>query len=59
MGSQSRVQIAEFVIDFDSFLLLSFYSAVNLPFLSSPRTHDDVRDTSKPQRENTDRAKLE
>jgi hypothetical protein len=59
MGSQSRVQPANYVSGFDSFLLLSFYSAVNLPFASTPRTPDDVRDTSKPQLKNTDRAKLE
>jgi hypothetical protein len=45
MGSQKRVQPANYVGDFDSFLLLSFYSAVNLPFSSSPRTLHDVRDT--------------
>jgi hypothetical protein len=59
MGSPSRVQPANFVNGFDSFLLLSFYSAVNLSFSSSLRTLDDVRDTSKLQLENTDRAKLE
>jgi hypothetical protein len=59
MGSPKRVQPANFVGDFDSFLLLSFYSAVNLPFSSFLRILNDVRDTLKPQPGNIDRAKLE
>jgi hypothetical protein len=60
MGSQPRVQPANNGNGFDSFLLLSFYSAVNLPFSNSSLvTLDDVRDTSKPQLKNNDRAKLE
>jgi len=59
MGSQMRVQPANYAGDFDSFLLLSFYSAVNVPFSSSSLYLHDVRDTQKPQPGNTDRAKLE
>ena len=52
MGSQMRVQPANYAGDFDSFLLLSFYSAVNLrlfELLLVPFTMFEIRRNRNPE----------